>query len=124
VSGRGDEAIERVHDLTEHGAHSVLEFVGLEQAVTTALAIARPGGAIGASASPSTKRRHPALRSGNTLRSGADRRRCARTSTSSYRTFSKADRPGPSSTAPARSRRAGRDCAMNNREVLKLQIKS
>src|SRR4029079_13313750 len=33
--------------LTEHGAHSVLECVGLEQAVDTALAIARPGGAIG-----------------------------------------------------------------------------
>ena len=44
---RGDEAVERVRELTEHGAHSVLECVGLEQAVETALAIARPGGAIG-----------------------------------------------------------------------------
>ena len=29
------------------GAHSVLECVGLEQAVVTALEIARPGGAVG-----------------------------------------------------------------------------
>jgi threonine dehydrogenase-like Zn-dependent dehydrogenase len=47
VRERGEEAVEGVRDLTEHGAHSVLECVGLEQAVETALAIARPGGAIG-----------------------------------------------------------------------------
>jgi threonine dehydrogenase-like Zn-dependent dehydrogenase len=47
VRERGDEAVERIRELTEHGAHSVLECVGLEQAVETALAIARPGGAIG-----------------------------------------------------------------------------
>ena len=48
VSERGDEAIERVRQLTGGlGAHSVLECVGLEQAVVTALEIARPGGAIG-----------------------------------------------------------------------------
>ena len=47
VRERGDEAVERVRELTEFGAHSVLECVGLEQAVETALAIARPGGAIG-----------------------------------------------------------------------------
>src|SRR5581483_8364874 len=47
VRERGEEAVERVRELTEHGAHSVLECVGLEQAVETALAIARPGGAIG-----------------------------------------------------------------------------
>jgi threonine dehydrogenase-like Zn-dependent dehydrogenase len=47
VRERGDDAIERVRELTQHGAHSVLECVGLEQAVVTALAIARPGGAIG-----------------------------------------------------------------------------
>jgi threonine dehydrogenase-like Zn-dependent dehydrogenase len=47
VSERGEEAVERVRELTEHGAHSVLECVGLEQAVETALAIARPGGAVG-----------------------------------------------------------------------------
>jgi threonine dehydrogenase-like Zn-dependent dehydrogenase len=47
VEERGEKAVERVRELTGHGAHSVLECVGLEQAVETALAIARPGGAIG-----------------------------------------------------------------------------
>jgi hypothetical protein len=48
VSERGDEAVERVHELTDGlGAHSVLECVGLEQATVTALRIARPGGAVG-----------------------------------------------------------------------------
>lgn len=47
VPERGDEAIEHVRKLTQHGAHSVLECVGLQQAIETALAIARPGGAIG-----------------------------------------------------------------------------
>jgi hypothetical protein len=47
VRERGDEAVESIGELTQHGAHSVLECVGLEQAVETALAIARPGGAIG-----------------------------------------------------------------------------
>lgn len=48
VSERGDEAIERVLELTNDlGAHSVLECVGLEQSTITALKIVRPGGAIG-----------------------------------------------------------------------------
>jgi threonine dehydrogenase-like Zn-dependent dehydrogenase len=48
VPERGDEAVERVRELTGGlGAHSALECVGLEQAVVTALKIARPGGAIG-----------------------------------------------------------------------------
>jgi threonine dehydrogenase-like Zn-dependent dehydrogenase len=48
VSERGDEAVERVHDLTGGlGAHSALECVGLEQATVTALSIVRPGGAVG-----------------------------------------------------------------------------
>jgi threonine dehydrogenase-like Zn-dependent dehydrogenase len=47
VRERGEGAVERVRELTQHGAHSVLECVGLEQAVETALAIARPGGAVG-----------------------------------------------------------------------------
>jgi threonine dehydrogenase-like Zn-dependent dehydrogenase len=48
VRERGDEAAERVREMTGGlGAHSVLECVGLEQAVVTALEIARPGGAIG-----------------------------------------------------------------------------
>jgi len=48
VSERGAEAVERVRELTGGlGADSVLECVGLEQAVATALEIARPGGAVG-----------------------------------------------------------------------------
>ena len=48
VSERGDAAVERVRELTGgYGVHSVLECVGLEQAVTTAISIARPGGAVG-----------------------------------------------------------------------------
>jgi threonine dehydrogenase-like Zn-dependent dehydrogenase len=48
VSERGDAAVERVKELTDgFGAHSVLECVGHTQAVETALAVARPGGAIG-----------------------------------------------------------------------------
>jgi threonine dehydrogenase-like Zn-dependent dehydrogenase len=48
VSERGDEAVERVRELTDgFGAHSVLECVGHDQAVVTALGIVRPGGAVG-----------------------------------------------------------------------------
>jgi len=48
VSERGDEAVERVRELTGGlGAHSVLECVGLEQSMATAIGIARPGGAVG-----------------------------------------------------------------------------
>jgi len=48
VSERGDEAMERVRKLTDgFGVHSVLECVGLEQAMHTAISIARPGGAVG-----------------------------------------------------------------------------
>jgi threonine dehydrogenase-like Zn-dependent dehydrogenase len=48
VSERSDEAVERVRDLTGgFGVHSVLECVGLEQAMLTAISIARPGGAVG-----------------------------------------------------------------------------
>ena len=48
VSERGDEAIERVRTMTGgFGAHSVLECVGSEQGLFTAIGVARPGGAIG-----------------------------------------------------------------------------
>jgi threonine dehydrogenase-like Zn-dependent dehydrogenase len=48
VSERGDEAVERVRELTNgFGVHSVLECVGLEQSMLTAISIARPGGAVG-----------------------------------------------------------------------------
>jgi threonine dehydrogenase-like Zn-dependent dehydrogenase len=48
VSERGDEAVERVRKITGgFGAHSVLESVGTEQAMLTAVNITRPGGAVG-----------------------------------------------------------------------------
>jgi threonine dehydrogenase-like Zn-dependent dehydrogenase len=48
VSERGEEAVARVLDLTRgEGAHSVLECVGTGAATDTAIAIARPGGAVG-----------------------------------------------------------------------------
>jgi threonine dehydrogenase-like Zn-dependent dehydrogenase len=48
VSERGDEAVERVKDLTGgRGVHSVLECVGHGEAVETAIEVARPGGAVG-----------------------------------------------------------------------------
>ena len=48
VSERGEEAIERVRELTGgFGVHSVLECVGTDQAMATAMGIARPGGAVG-----------------------------------------------------------------------------
>jgi threonine dehydrogenase-like Zn-dependent dehydrogenase len=48
VSERGDDAVERVRKLTNgFGAHSVLECVGLEESIRTAISIARPGGAVG-----------------------------------------------------------------------------
>src|SRR5438874_5000168 len=48
VSERGDEAVEKVKQLSGgHGVHSVLECVGTEQSIRTAVEITRPGGAVG-----------------------------------------------------------------------------
>ncbi|MBW4442234.1 MAG: zinc-binding dehydrogenase [Plectolyngbya sp. WJT66-NPBG17] len=47
VSSRDEAAIEEVQTLTKGGAISVLECVGTEAAMKTAIGIARPGGAIG-----------------------------------------------------------------------------
>jgi threonine dehydrogenase-like Zn-dependent dehydrogenase len=48
VPERGDEAVERLKELTGgFGAHSVLECVGHGQTLETAIGIARPGGAVG-----------------------------------------------------------------------------
>ncbi len=53
LSERGDEPVERVRELTDGvGAHSVLECVGLEQSMATAIMIARPGGAVGRVGAP------------------------------------------------------------------------
>jgi threonine dehydrogenase-like Zn-dependent dehydrogenase len=48
VSERGDEAVERVRKVSGgFGVHSVLESVGTEPAMLTAVNICRPGGAVG-----------------------------------------------------------------------------
>src|SRR3954467_7496189 len=48
VSERGAEGIEHVRELTDgFGVSSVLECVGLDQSMETAIEIARPGGAVG-----------------------------------------------------------------------------
>jgi threonine dehydrogenase-like Zn-dependent dehydrogenase len=48
VAERGKEAVERVRELTGgDGAHGVLECVGLSDSMQTAIAITRPGGAVG-----------------------------------------------------------------------------
>lgn len=48
VAERGEEAVAKVRELTGgHGAHSVLECVGLEESTQTAIEAARPGGAVG-----------------------------------------------------------------------------
>jgi threonine dehydrogenase-like Zn-dependent dehydrogenase len=48
VSERGAEAVERVQELTDgYGVDAVLECVGLDQSMQTAIEIARPGGAVG-----------------------------------------------------------------------------
>jgi threonine dehydrogenase-like Zn-dependent dehydrogenase len=47
VKSRDEQAIQEVQDLTKGGAESVLECVGTEASMKTAIGIARPGGAIG-----------------------------------------------------------------------------
>jgi threonine dehydrogenase-like Zn-dependent dehydrogenase len=48
VGERGAEAVERVKELTDgYGVDAVLECVGLDQSMETAIEIARPGGAVG-----------------------------------------------------------------------------
>ena len=48
VTERGEEAVERVRELTGgFGVHSILECVGTDQSMLTAISIARPGAAVG-----------------------------------------------------------------------------
>ncbi len=57
VRERGEEAIERVRELTGGmGVHAVLECVGLDESKATAIAIARPGGAVGRVGVPQSER--------------------------------------------------------------------
>ena len=47
VTSKGEEAIAEVQEMTNGGAESVLECVGAESAMATAVKVARPGGTIG-----------------------------------------------------------------------------
>jgi threonine dehydrogenase-like Zn-dependent dehydrogenase len=48
VSERGTEGVERVKQLTDgYGVNAVLECVGLDESMETAIQVARPGGAVG-----------------------------------------------------------------------------
>ena len=47
VTSRGDDAVQEVQSLTRGGAEAVLECVGSEESMKTAIGIARPGGAVG-----------------------------------------------------------------------------
>ena len=107
VRERGDEAVERVRRLTgDLGAHSVLECVGLEQAVVTALKIARPGGAIGRVGVPEHDTTATSIAFWkNAAMAGPGP--YGPTSTSSCRTSLKAgSSPAASSTGPGRSTRS------------------
>ncbi len=102
VDGRGDDAIERVRELTDGlGAQSVLECVGHELSTVTALGIVRPGGAVGRVGLPQHDRIPPRSRpSSTTSRSPAAPPRRVRTSRSSCRTSSRAgSSPAECSTA-------------------------
>src|SRR3989441_2088771 len=108
VSERDEEAVERVRELSGGlGVQSVLECVGTDLAMRTAIGIARPGGAIGRvgvphyEATPSLS-----LRSTATSPSAAAPPRSARTSRSCSRTCSRAgSNPGESSTGSSASTR-------------------
>lgn len=48
VTERGDEGVARIKDMTDGlGAHSVIEAVGTQEAMTQAIRSARPGGHVG-----------------------------------------------------------------------------
>jgi threonine dehydrogenase-like Zn-dependent dehydrogenase len=55
VEQRGDEAVQAVRELTDGGAMRVVEAVGTQPSLDTAVAIARPGGGIGCVGVPHTQ---------------------------------------------------------------------
>ena len=127
VSERGDEAVERVLELTGGlGAHSVLECVGTDQAMGTAIGIVRPGGAVGRVGVPHYETTAPGRRhSSVTSPSAAALPQCARTSTNCSPTSWRAE------SQPGRvfDRIIGLDDvpdgyrAMNDRESIKVMVK-
>jgi alcohol dehydrogenase len=47
ITERGEEAVERAHELTYGGADHVMECVGAASAMETAIDVCRPGGTVG-----------------------------------------------------------------------------
>lgn len=54
IAERGDEAVANVMAITDHGADAVLECVGTDQSVATAVKVARPGAVVGRVGVPQT----------------------------------------------------------------------
>jgi threonine dehydrogenase-like Zn-dependent dehydrogenase len=54
IRSRGDQAAQEVRELLPDGAHCVLECVGTQDAIASAIALARPGGAVGIVGAPHT----------------------------------------------------------------------
>jgi threonine dehydrogenase-like Zn-dependent dehydrogenase len=108
VSERGDEAVERVRELTAgFGVRSVLECVGLADAMRTAIDVARPGGAVGRVGVPQDESVHDSVLAyfenvsigGGLARSAPTWRSCSRTS------WKDGSNPAGSSTASRASMR-------------------
>ena len=47
VDGKDEDAVQRLRDMTDGGAPSVLEAVGMQSSMEMAVAVTRPGGAVG-----------------------------------------------------------------------------
>ena len=127
VSERGDEAVERVRELTGgFGAHSVLECVGHELSMRRRSASpARAAPSVASACRRTSRSRRPGRRSSTTSPSAAAPPRSAPTSRSCCRTCSKAHRarprlrprPSASTDVPDGYR------AMNDREAIKVMVK-
>lgn len=104
VRERGEEATERVRELTGGlGPRSVLECVGVEQAVVTALEIARPGGAIGRAGVPEHDTTPTSVAFWKNAWPAGPRRSAPTSTNSSPMYWKGASSPAESSTAPEHS---------------------
>ena len=128
VAERGEEAVERVRELTGgFGAHSVLECVGLEQSMETAIKIARPGGAVGRVGVPQDAAICPPP--ARVLRQHHDRRRTRRRSAPTSRSCCPTSWRAASSRAGCFDRTVDLDGvpdgyrAMADRESIKVMVR-
>ena len=128
VSERGEEAVERVRELTGgFGAHSVLECVGLEQSTADRARASRVPAASSAASASAGRRRFPTRcrRSSATSPSAAASPPPAPTSRSCCRTSSRAgSSPAASSIAwPTLDEVPDGYRAMNDREAIKVMVR-